>query len=190
MQLSYFFFPRQEDALALLLSNSFSFWSEMGSCLIQPHGTKFCHDLLLDWLFPASPSPSCSSHSIGCLARRSRGNKRRYDAETGRRQQFSKLCQSFSRLSQAREKQKTKPKHNSLGLQLLGKNVFCWTRKIMEPPKLWRYKGFCITLPNNSPRSLCKYSHEWKLPSYFAGICNSFYSCWLFLAEIAHTKGE
>lgn len=181
MQLSCFFFAWREDALAPLLSSSFSLWFEAGSRLIQPRDTKFCHDLLLNQLFAAGPSPPYSSHSVGCLAKRGRGNERRYDAEIWQSQSFSRLPNPGKTNNQ---------NHSSLGPQQSGINAFCWTRRITEPPKLRRYKGFCITLLNNSPRSLCKHSCEWKLPSYFTGICNSFYSRRLFLAEIAHTKGE
>lgn len=188
----------------------------MWSCLIQTCGTKFCSDLLFDWLFPLSPPPSCTSNSVGCLAvpffpwffwtserslacslhfgsreREQVGEERqrKYEALWNRNRAKITILQAFPILHQASQARK-KTQHNSLGPQLSGKDVFHWTRRITECPKLWHYTGFCITLPDNSPRSLCKYSHEWKLPTYFAGICNSFYSRRLFLAETAHTKGE
>lgn len=118
--------------------------------------------------------------------RRSRGNIRYYiDQKWGKDN-----SPSFFNPSLAFPPRNKTPQQTSLGPQLSGKDVFHWTRGILEYPKCWCYKGFCITLADNSPRSLCKYSHEWKLGSSFAGICNSFYSRWLFLAEIAPTKGE
>lgn len=79
---------------------------------------------------------------------------------------------------------------SALHLWLLGKDVLSLGKQACGVSNTLSYRGFCIAVPDGSPRSLCKYSYEWKLPSYFAGICNSFYSCWLFSCWGCSYKGQ
>lgn len=79
---------------------------------------------------------------------------------------------------------------SALHLWLLGKEVLSLGKQACGVSNTLSYRGFCIAAPDGSPRSLCKYSYEWKLLSYFAGICNSFYSCWLFSCWGCSYKGQ
>lgn len=79
---------------------------------------------------------------------------------------------------------------SGLHLWLLGKNVLSLGKQDCGVSNVLSYRGFCIAAPDGSPRNLCKYSHEWKLLSYFAGICNSFYSRQLFSCWGCSHKGR